>query len=265
MFNLCDKENWARAMQFRGKHFSIGINIERLADLEAEVKARLQSGRGFALATMNVDHLVKLGRSREFAEAYSNHDLIVADGNPVVWVAKVGGQQLELITGSDQVIPMSRWATEWGAPIALVGSTKDALKTAAKELASIVPGANIVTTISPPFGFDPKGALADEILAQVHASGAKVCFLALGAPKQEIFAARGYQQYADIGFASVGAGLDFIAKHQKRAPKWVRKIAMEWLWRMLSNPRRMVKRYIDCAIVLPGHLASAASQRNSEN
>lgn len=248
-------------MQFRFRQFSISLSVSNKAQLEAEVRARLSSGRGFALATMNVDHLVKLARLPDFAAAYQAHDLVVADGNPVVWVAGLSGQKVELITGSDQVLPMTRWAAESRAPIGLIGSTQEVLDRAADELRALVPSAQIVCKISPPFGFDPAGKDAEHILAELNASGARFCILALGAPKQEIFAAKGYQTYPHIGFASFGAGLDFIAGHQTRAPRWVRKIAMEWLWRMLSNPKRMAKRYFDCAVVLPGHAISAIEQR----
>ena len=252
-------------MQFRGKHYSIQINIPTLHQLESEVKARFGAGKGFALATMNVDHLVKLGRDKSFSDAYSQHDLIVADGNPVVWVAKLAGERLELITGSDQVVPLTKWATDCGVTVAFVGSTEEVLDKAAVGLEQAVPGARVVAKISPPFGFDPASDAAGDILEQVQASGARLCFLALGAPKQEVFAARGYREYPGIGFASVGAGLDFIAGHQKRAPKWVRAIAMEWLWRMMSNPKRLAKRYFDCAVVLPGHVGSAIIQRRSDS
>ena len=249
-------------MIFRGKNFAISINTPTLAALKAEVQSRLSRGEGFALATMNVDHLVKLGRSEEFAKAYAKHDLIVADGNPVVWLTKLSGKSVKLITGSDQVIPLSEWATECGASIAFIGSTAPVLEAAAAGLKQHVPDAQIVAQIAPPFGFDPNSQAAREIIRQVSQSGAKLCFLALGAPKQEVFAALGRELDPTIGFASVGAGLDFIAGHQQRAPVWVRKIAMEWLWRMLSNPRRLAKRYVECALVLPGHTAAAISQRS---
>ena len=97
----------------------------------------------------------------------------------------------------------------------------------------------------------------DEILAELAASGARLCFLALGAPKQEILAARGHGLLPQVGFVSIGAGLDFIAGAQVRAPVWVRRIAMEWAWRMLGNPRRLAKRYAQCALVLPGLMAQA--------
>jgi UDP-N-acetyl-D-mannosaminuronic acid transferase (WecB/TagA/CpsF family) len=67
-----------------------------------------------------------------------------------------------------------------------------------------------------------------------------------------------------MGFVSIGAGLDFIAGFQTRAPLWVRRIAMEWLWRMLSDPRRLAKRYLDCALVLPD-LALAARKQGRDD
>jgi exopolysaccharide biosynthesis WecB/TagA/CpsF family protein len=88
-----------------------------------------------------------------------------------------------------------------------------------------------------------------------------LCFIALGAPKQEVFAALGRQIAPEVGFASIGAGLDFIAGTQERAPVWVRKLALEWLWRALSSPRRMVPRYAACAAILPLEIAAAVRLR----
>lgn len=248
-------------MKIQGKSYQISINVPTLAFLEAEVKQRFKAGQGFAMATMNVDHLVKLGRDAEFARAYAQHDLVTADGNPVVWLSALAKDPVDLITGSDQVLPMTRWAAECGATLALVGSTDEVLQSAATELERIVPGAKVVCRISPPFGFDPVGPEAEDILQTIAASGAQLCFIALGAPKQERFAAFGRSKAPRVGFASIGASLDFIAGTQTRAPKWVRAIAMEWLWRLLTNPKRLAKRYLDCAVVLPGHAVRAVSGR----
>ena len=86
-------------------------------------------------------------------------------------------------------------------------------------------------------------------------------FLALGSPKQEILAARGRMLVPEIGFASIGAGLDFLAGTQTRAPRIFRKLALEWLWRMLSNPRRLGLRYLHCMAILPGQVLGALRQR----
>jgi exopolysaccharide biosynthesis WecB/TagA/CpsF family protein len=124
------------------------------------------------------------------------------------------------------------------------------------------PGLRIVAQIAPPQGFDPAGAGGQAALEALGASGARLCFLALGAPKQEILAARGRGVLGQVGFVSIGAGLDFIAGAQVRAPLWVRKIAMEWAWRMASHPRRLAKRYLDCALILPGLMVQARAARD---
>ena len=110
-------------------------------------------------------------------------------------------------------------------------------------------------------GFDPNGAAADEAIAHIGQSGARLVFLALGAPKQEIFAARAFARLPNVGFLSIGAGLDFISGAQKRAPKWVRAIAAEWLWRLLGNPARFAARYWSCILILPSLTAAAVSAR----
>ena len=128
-----------------------------------------------------------------------------------------------------------------------------------------MPGLEVACRIAPPFGFDPEGPGADAILRQVADSGARLCFIALGAPKQERFAARGRAVAPGVGFASIGAGLDFLSGTQVRAPLWVRRLALEWLWRLLGQPRRMLMRYLQCIGILPGHLVRALMQRRQSD
>ena len=89
-----------------------------------------------------------------------------------------------------------------------------------------------------------------------------LCFVALGAPKQERFAAYGRSIAPSVGFASIGAGLDFVAGHQHRAPLWMRRLALEWLWRMLTNPLRLVPRYAKCFAILPRQVIEATRLRH---
>lgn len=246
--------------------FSIGtdrilVNMADLAQLQAEVLTRLTAGQGFALATLNLDHLAKLTGSPEFRAAYTAHDLITADGNPIVWMGGIAGQKLALLPGSDLILPLSRLAAQALVPVGLVGSTDSSLAQAALALQTAVPGLHIVVQIAPPMGFDPASAAADGVLDQLDKAGVRLCFLALGAPKQEIFAANGRLRAPRIGFVSIGAGLDFLSGSQTRAPLWVRRLALEWVWRMLSDPRRMAGRYLQAALVLPGHMWRSWGQR----
>jgi N-acetylglucosaminyldiphosphoundecaprenol N-acetyl-beta-D-mannosaminyltransferase len=242
----------------------IVVNVPTRAALLAEVSRRLRAGRGFALATINLDHLVKLRRDPAFAAAYAAQDLVVADGNPIVWLSRLARRPVQLVPGSDLIVPLAQAAAGAGVSVALLGSTQPALAAAAEGLRAQVPGLGVAALIAPPMGFDPAGPGADLVLEEVRASGAGLVFLALGAPKQERLAARGRAALPGVGFASIGAGLDFIAGSQTRAPAWVRAIAMEWLWRMLSNPRRLARRYAECALILPDQAVAAFRLRNSD-
>ena len=239
------------------------VNFPTEAALLADIETRLQVGQGFAIATLNLDHVVKMRRNAGFRRAYLAHSHVVADGNPIVWLSRLSGRsEVALVPGSELIEPVAALAARLGTPLAFLGSTEPVLRAAAAQLKADHPGLEVAACLAPPYGFDPEGAAADALLDQVAASGARICLLALGAPKQEVLAARGLARHPQLGFLSIGAGLDFIAGHQTRAPVWVRKIAMEWLWRMLSNPRRLARRYLDCALVLPSLTGTALAARN---
>ncbi|RRH77929.1 WecB/TagA/CpsF family glycosyltransferase [Falsigemmobacter faecalis] len=250
-------------MEFRIGDRSLRVNIPDRARLMAELRLRLTEHQGFALATLNLDHLVKLRDDADFRAAYLAQDLVVADGNPVVWLSRLARRPVSLVPGSELVVPLAQLARDCGRSVALFGSSPEALADATESLTRRLPGLKISASIAPPMGFDPKSPAADALLAQVRDSGAGLCFLALGAPRQEILAARARNIAPQTGFASVGAGLDFLGGHQKRAPVWVQKIAMEWLWRMLSSPRRLAGRYLRCALLLPALIRDALKLRQS--
>ncbi|RKF16920.1 glycosyltransferase [Roseovarius spongiae] len=248
-------------MQFTQGDSAVRINIATRAALLEAVRAALRARRGFALATLNLDHLVKLRGDPAFAAAYATKDIVVADGRPVAWLSWIAGDPVELLPGSDLVEPLCRLAAQEGRTVALLGSTQDVLEKARAALCRDMPALSVVLLHAPPMGFDPDSEAAAEILREVEASGAGLCFLALGAPKQERLAARGRGLAPSVGFASVGAGLDFLGGGQKRAPRAVRALAFEWLWRAAGDPRRMIPRYARCLTILPELLGQAVRQR----
>jgi N-acetylglucosaminyldiphosphoundecaprenol N-acetyl-beta-D-mannosaminyltransferase len=234
----------------------ISVTVPNQALLLSELAAHLRRKKGFSLATLNLDHLVKLRHDPAFRTAYAAQTYITADGNPVVWLCRFAGQPVSLIPGSELVEPLVELAAQIGVPVALVGSTDASLQGAAAALSKNHPGVTFVARISPPMGFNPTGSEADAILSELHCSGAGLCLLALGAPKQEIFAAYAQQKLPNIGFASVGAGIDFLSGTQIRAPLLVRRLALEWLWRMAKDPRRLLVRYVLCFAILPAAMYS---------
>jgi N-acetylglucosaminyldiphosphoundecaprenol N-acetyl-beta-D-mannosaminyltransferase len=239
----------------------VSVNIPDQGTLLAQIEQRLTRNEGFAIATLNLDHLVKLRSDAAFGEAYARQDLVTADGNPIVWLARVAGQPLALLPGSDLIRPVLQVAARVGAPVAFLGSTEAALSAAARALMAEIPGLEVRACLAPPMGFDPASPLASKMLDDLAAQGVRLVLLALGAPKQERLAALGRARQPGLGFLSIGAGLDFIAGSQRRAPLLVRRLALEWLWRMLLSPRRLARRYLDCILILPSLVTGAWTER----
>ena len=239
----------------------IMINIPTKTALLQDLEAWLAAGKGFTVATLNLDHVVKLRRDPRFRAAYARHSHVVADGNPIVWISRMAGHDVSLVPGSELVEPAAALAARAGVPVAFVGATEEALAAAARNLSARYPGLDVVARIAPPMGFDPEGQGADAVIEEIAGSGARVCFLALGAPKQEIFAARASERLPKTGFLSIGAGLDFVAGTQVRAPALVRAFAAEWLWRLGTDPRRLAGRYAACIAILPDLIRDAVETR----
>lgn len=245
-----------------GPEMLLRIDVPTRAALLSDLALRLGRGEGFAVATLNLDHVVKLGRDAQFRTAYAAQTHVVADGHPLVWLSWLSGRRaVRLVPGADLIGPVAALAAQQGVAVALIGSTAPVLAQAARRLMADHPGLRVAACIAPPMDFDPDGAAADALLDRVAASGARLCLVALGAPKQERLAARGRALHPELGFLSIGAGLDFLAGRQRRAPVWLRRLALEWLWRLLSDPRRLARRYGDCLRVLPALLRAAVLLR----
>lgn len=254
--------NWIRA-DGSVERSALTVTVQSRAALMSDVALRLASGQGFSIATLNLDHVVKLQQIPAFKTAYLAHSHVTADGNPIVWLSRLAGQDISLVPGSELILPVIEAAIAEDVPIAMFGASPASLDAASAALiAQYGPDRlQIAARIAPPMGFDPEGDEADRYIAQLGATGARVCFLALGAPKQEIFASRAQKKLPEMGFLSIGAGLDFISGDQTRAPYLVRRLALEWLWRLALSPKRLFRRYLGCFSLLPGLLMVACKTR----
>ena len=239
----------------------VRVTVPSRDALLRDIAQRLDAAEGFSLATLNLDHVVKLRRSPAFRDAYLAQTHVTADGRPIVWLSRLAGQRIELLPGSELIEPVAALAARKEVRVALLGTTEEALARAADRLCRSHPGLEVVLQLSPRMGFDPTGADADAAIAAIAGSGAGLCFLALGAPKQEIFSAHARTRLPEVGFLSIGAGLDFIAGTQRRAPPVVRMLAAEWIWRLAGNPARLAVRYGACLAILPSLTLAALRAR----
>ena len=238
------------------------INIATMRDLIGRLMELYRKGEGFTLFTLNLDHLVKRRRDPRFRAAYARATLVSADGWPIAAIARRQGVRVERVTGADLVDPLCAAAATEGVPIFLFGSTTASLDGAARTLRRRYPQLDIRGTYAPPMGFEPTSADAVAAADEMAASGARLCLVALGAPKQEIFADAMVQRFPQVGFICIGAALDFLSGHQKRAPKLMQRLNVEWMWRMASDPRRLAVRYGSCALVLGDVLMKLTASRS---
>lgn len=221
------------------------INVADRAALIENILADVRAGQGGTVFTINLDHLAKLRRDATFREAYRRARYVTADGAPVVVLARAMGAEIERVTGADLVLPLSRAAAAAGIPVYFFGTSESVLATAVDRLRAAVPGLAVAGCEAPPMGFDPRGDAAAAAARRIEATGAGICFVALGAPKQELFADEAVRTGGGVIYLGVGAALDFIAGHRVRAPRLLQRIGFEWAWRALQEPRRMIPRYFE--------------------
>jgi len=240
-----------------------GMKVDALAlpQASARICDDLDRGKSFSVFTLNLDHIVKLRRDRAFANAYQRAAIVLPDGFPIVLAGRLQGRQVSRTAGSDLILPLCAEAARRSLPVVLFGTTFSSLSGAARQLTSRIEGLEIAGAYSPPPDFDPLSERASESIEFLKNSGARICLLALGAPKQEVFADRCTREIEGMAFICIGAGLDFLAGHQKRAPEIFRRLNCEWLWRLLLDPRRLARRYLECLYVFPSVLLSGIGRR----
>ena len=229
----------------------IAINVPSLPAAVSSIVSAAQHGDNFSVCTLNLDHVVQLRNLPDFRAAYRRARFVTADGFPIVILGRLLGTPIERTTGADLVEPVCQEAGKKHLPVFLLGSDERTLAKTAERLSARFKGLRIAGCFAPGPNFEPYSEEADIAVERIRASGAKLCFVALGAPRQELFAARCLDELDGTGMLCVGAALEFIAGTQTRAPTITQKTGLEWAWRMLSEPRRLGPRYARCMAAVP--------------
>jgi N-acetylglucosaminyldiphosphoundecaprenol N-acetyl-beta-D-mannosaminyltransferase len=210
------------------------------------------------VVTPNVDHAVIFQTNETLRAAYAAASLVLADGAPVVAASRLLRRALpERVPGSDLAPALFQRVAEdaslGGQPLRvfLLGAGPGVAERAAGNIAERWPGVDVVGTLSPPLGFERDAAENERILAAVATARPDMLLVGLGAPKQELWV----HAHADCIDAKValciGATIDFLAGEKRRAPRWMRRLGLEWLHRLSTEPRRLGKRYLRDAWIFP--------------
>jgi N-acetylglucosaminyldiphosphoundecaprenol N-acetyl-beta-D-mannosaminyltransferase len=243
--------------------FAVGgvtVNVMTMAQAINAIITGARRRETFSVYTLNLDHFVKLRKNASFRAAYHQARFVTADGFPIVMMGRLAGTEVMRTTGADMVIPLCREAARHQLPIFLFGSTRLALAASVRRLIRRYGDLEFAGCLAPGPDFDPWSADADFAIERIRRSGARICFLALGAPKQEIFAARCLDELPGTALVCIGAALDFIGGTQSRAPHFAQRSGLEWLWRMAKDPWRLAPRYARCIAAVPRLVALAIPQ-----
>ncbi|MDZ8137908.1 MAG: WecB/TagA/CpsF family glycosyltransferase [Nostoc sp. DedQUE04] len=220
------------------------LNIEINNVLTTEVLENLKYGTVF---TPNVDHIMKLQNDREFLEAYKTADYKLCDSQILIYASRFLGQPIqEKISGSDFFPAFYNFHKQNETiKIFLLGAAQGVAIKAQEKINAKVHRNIIVSSYSPPFGFEKKEAECRKIVEMINSSDATVLAVGLGAPKQEKWIYKYKNQLPNIKiFLAIGATIDFEAGNIQRAPKYISNMGFEWLYRMVSEPQRLWKRYL---------------------
>lgn len=222
----------------------LGTPIDNLT--QAELLGDLNQTGGL-LVTPNVDHLIKLRRDGEFRRAYNQAQYCVCDSKIVQFASYFLGEPLrEKISGSDFFPAFYRHNAENPQiRIFLLGAAPGVAQIAQGKINAKVGRDIVVDVYSPPFGFEKDPEECEKIIRLVKDSGATVLAMGLGTPKQEKWLACYRNRFPFIKiFLAIGATLDFEAGLVQRAPKWMSEMGLEWLFRLLLEPKRLWRRYL---------------------
>jgi N-acetylglucosaminyldiphosphoundecaprenol N-acetyl-beta-D-mannosaminyltransferase len=227
--------------------FALGhalIHRDSLEEIAEEVVRRAKRGSPTMVVTPNADHVVNLERDAALRAAYARADLVVPDGMPVVWASRMlGTPAKERVTGSDLMPRLCRLAAQHGLKVFLLGGQEAVVRLAADRLVQANEGLQIAGVLSPPFGFERDPACNDAIVQSIRESEADIVFVCLGSPKQDVWMASHIARFDKGVFLGVGAAVEFCAGTTKRAPAWMQRKGLEWLYRLSREPRRLTVRY----------------------
>jgi N-acetylglucosaminyldiphosphoundecaprenol N-acetyl-beta-D-mannosaminyltransferase len=228
------KRNWHRSRILNAWVDSLSVD---------EIVEELDQG---TLFTLNPDHLYWLQRNPEFAAAYRNASLVSSDSKYVYWALGFLGRAIKQKSSGSDIVP-SYWrhhANSSDVSIFLLGAKPGVAQKALERINRLAGRQIVVGALGPSFGFVDDAGETTNAIELINASGATCLIVGLGAPKQEVWINRHRSRMPGVKvYMGVGATIDYEAEAVKRAPRWMTRNGLEWVYRMTTEPRRYWRRY----------------------
>jgi N-acetylglucosaminyldiphosphoundecaprenol N-acetyl-beta-D-mannosaminyltransferase len=250
----------------------LGVPFDNVTMNEAMelIEEKIEEQGFHQVATANVDFVIHAMSDQVLQEVLCSCDLIVPDGMPIVWASRLMGCRLkERVSGIDMVPLLAELAARRGWGMFLLGASERSSQAAAEALQERFPELRVVGRYCPPVS-DLEEMDHEEILSRIEAAEPHILLVAMGHPKQERWLAMHRDRLRVPLCMGVGASLDFLAGVVSRAPLWMQRTGLEWLYRAAQEPRRLAQRYLADAFGLARHLpaqvaANAIQPRKHQN
>jgi N-acetylglucosaminyldiphosphoundecaprenol N-acetyl-beta-D-mannosaminyltransferase len=246
---ICENETSLRTFAYSAHRVQIGhalIDSGSFDEMEeAIVRTAALGGEPKYVVTPNAQVVVLLAKDEYLRQIYSEAAFVLPDGVSVLLAARVMGQKIpQRIPGVDMFEALCGRAAREGLRVFLLGGRPGSAEKAAEKLLAKNQGLIVSGTCCPPLGFEnDKGQLHD-IQSRIRAARPHLLFVAFGTPKQEYWM---YENLADLEVPismAVGGSFEMVGEVVARAPRWLQRIGVEWLYRLVREPRRLWKRYL---------------------
>lgn len=194
---------------------------------------------------LNVDLLIKAQHDELFRKILNECDLVTADGVPILWAGRMLNKgPKETVSGSDLLPKVCNLAAARGYAVFFLGAGPGVAERASNNLMKEMEGLKVVGVCSPNMDIETDEREQAKAVERVHSAKPDILFVGLGAPKQEKFLWKYRHKLGVPVSIAVGGAFDRVAEKVRRAPIWMQRIGLEWMWRVMQEPKRLWRRYL---------------------
>jgi N-acetylglucosaminyldiphosphoundecaprenol N-acetyl-beta-D-mannosaminyltransferase len=235
----------------RNLHAQLGIRFDKRSLQQIIDGALVDAATQTLYVTCNLNHLRVLQSDAAFRDAYRKAAIVTLDSRPMQMISRIRfGENLPLVTGADLFsVLIDRLRPGRDRPM-FVTSSPEVGALLCKRLIERGFGRDAIAHESPPFGFECDGRYSVGLCANIRQQGVTHLFMGVGAPKSERWVSRHLAELPPCHIFCVGAALDFTSGLKSRAPRWFSRLGLEWLHRLITEPRRLLPRYAGDAVFL---------------
>jgi N-acetylglucosaminyldiphosphoundecaprenol N-acetyl-beta-D-mannosaminyltransferase len=203
----------------------------------------IQAGQPAYVCASDANGVVSASSDAELRRVYNDSSMLLPDGMPLVWAGKLAGfSKITRVSGPDLMPAMLELAARQGWSSYFYGGAPGVAEVLARKFQSALPGLRVAGVYSPPFRELSEAELAHDA-AVINGSGAAIVWVGLGAPKQERWMAENVHRFDRAVLIGVGAAFDMHSGRVRRAPLWAQRHGLEWIFRLMQEPRRLSRRY----------------------